>query len=92
MGVVYHCVDDAVGFCDGGGDARGGWDEDALGDGVRSVGTDRMCLGGEVGSRDTFFSQDVYLGGADIGVVDHGVWPDGECPADLASFGAKGLS
>ena len=45
-----------------------------------------------MGGGDTGFGKDVYLGGADIGVVDHGVWTDGECPADLASFGAKGLS
>jgi hypothetical protein len=50
-----------------------------------------VCLGGEVGSRDTLASQNVHVGGADIGLVDHGVWTDGECPADLASFGAKGL-
>ena len=91
VGFVYHCVDDAVGFGDGAGNARGGWNEDTLGDNFWGVGFGGMCLGGEVGSRDTLASQNVHVGGADIGVVDHGVWTDGECPADLASFGAKGL-
>ena len=50
VGFVYHCVDDAVGIGDGAGNARGGWDEDALGDGFWGIGFGWLCLGGEVGS------------------------------------------
>ena len=91
VGIVYDCLNDAVGFGDGGGDAGGGGDKNGMGDGVGGVGLGGMCLGGEVGGGDSFFGEDVYLGGTDVGVVDHGVWTDGEYFADLVVAGPAGL-
>ena len=51
-----------------------------------------MCLGGKVGGGGTSFGKDVHLGSADVGVVDHGIWADGEHSPDLAVAGAQGLS
>ena len=35
---------------------------------------------------------DVYVGGADVGLVDHGIRSDREHPADLAALGSARLS
>ena len=92
MGTVYHRLDDAFGAGDGVGDEGGGRGKDGMGDGVGGVGAGRMCLGGKVGGGDTDFGKDVHVGSADVSVVDHGIWADGEHSPDLAVAGTAGLS
>ena len=92
VGAFHHRPNDAVGVSDGDRYERGRRSEDSLGDDVRSVRTDRMCLGGKVGSGDSGFGEDVHVGSTDVGVVDHGIRTDGKHSSDLAVAGAPGLS
>ena len=62
-----------------------------MGDGVGGVGTGGVCLGGEVGIGRSNPRENVYLGWADVGLVGHGVWADGEYSSGLAFVGAEGL-
>ena len=91
VGIVYHCADDAIGVGDGARNAGGRWSENILGDGFWGVGFVGVCMGGEVGGGGADVGQDVYVGSTDVGLVDHGVWSDGEYSADLAALGPARL-